>query len=88
MKTLRKYFHYLFYFHLIYKTTNELIYFSLKLRLVKPMVCEAGQRFTLRLGDLTLGTGVISKINNNLSEEERIKLMEGKKAREKAAVKK
>lgn len=52
------------------------------------MVCEAGQRFTLRLGDLTLGTGVITKINNNLSEEERIKLMEGKKARERAAVKK
>lgn len=55
---------------------------------MKPMVCETGQRFTLRLGDLTLGTGVITKINNNLSEEERIKILEGKKAREKAASKK
>lgn len=52
---------------------------------MKPMVCEPGQRFTLRLGDLTLGTGVITKINANLSEDERLKLMEGKKAREKAA---
>lgn len=60
----------------------------LHLKFLKPMVCETGQRFTLRLGDLTLGTGVITKINNNLSEEERIKLLEGKKAREKAAAKK
>lgn len=52
------------------------------------MVCETGQRFTLRLGDQTLGTGVISKINNNLSEEDRTKLLEGKKAREKATAKK
>lgn len=61
------------------------IFYRLNLRLVKPMVCEPGQRFTLRLGDLTLGTGVITKINANLSEDERLKLMEGKKAREKAA---
>ncbi|KPI91630.1 Elongation factor Tu, mitochondrial [Papilio xuthus] len=61
---------------------------TLQLRLLKPMVCEAGQRFTLRLGDLTLGTGVVTKINKNLSEEERIKLLEGKKAREKASAKK
>lgn len=52
------------------------------------MVCEAGQRFTLRLGDLTLGTGVVTKINKNLSEDERLKLLEGKKAREKASAKK
>lgn len=55
---------------------------------MKPMVCEAGQRFTLRMGDMTLGTGVITKINNNLSEEDRMKLTEGKKAREKASSKK
>ncbi|KAG6448391.1 elongation factor Tu, mitochondrial [Manduca sexta] len=61
---------------------------TLHLRLLKPMVCMTGQRFTLRLGDITLGTGVITKINNNLSEEERLKLLEGKKAREKAAAKK
>lgn len=61
---------------------------TLRLRLLKPMVCETGQRFTLRLADLTLGTGVITKINNNLSEEERLKLLEGKKARDRAAAKK
>lgn len=55
---------------------------------MKPMVCEPGQRFTLRLADLTLGTGVITKIGSNLKEEDRIKLTEGKKAREKAAAKK
>ncbi|XP_072943782.1 elongation factor Tu, mitochondrial [Epargyreus clarus] len=61
---------------------------TLHLKLLKPMVCEAGQRFTLRLADLTLGTGVITKINKNLSEDDRLKLLEGKKARQKAAAKK
>ncbi|XP_045491695.1 elongation factor Tu, mitochondrial [Colias croceus] len=61
---------------------------TLQLRLLKPMVCETGQRFTLRLGDITLGTGVVTKINKDLSEDERLKLLEGKKAREKAAAKK
>lgn len=61
---------------------------TLQLKMVKPMVCETGQRFTLRLGDMTLGTGVITKVNANLSEEDRLKLLEGKKAREKAAAKK
>ncbi|GBP27986.1 Elongation factor Tu, mitochondrial [Eumeta japonica] len=61
---------------------------KLHLKMFKPMVCEAGQRFTLRLGDKTLGTGVITKINKNLTEEERVKLLEGKKAREKASAKK
>lgn len=64
------------------------IFSSLHLKLLKPMVCETGQRFTLRLGDMTLGTGVITKINKNLTEEERLKLMEGKKARERASAKK
>lgn len=49
------------------------------------MVVEQGQRFTLRDGILTLGTGVITKINPRLSETERMLLTEGKKGREKAA---
>lgn len=49
------------------------------------MVVEQGQRFTLRDGTLTLGTGVITKINPRLSETERSLLIEGKKGREKAA---
>lgn len=50
---------------------------------MRPMVLEQGQRFTLRDGHLTLGTGVVTKILSPLSEKERLELTEGKKAREK-----
>lgn len=59
------------------------VHTSLTLRLVKPMVLEQGQRFTIRDGKITLGTGVVTKVLPNMSEEERIQLLEGKKAREK-----
>jgi elongation factor Tu len=52
------------------------------LKLIKPMVLEQGQRFTLRDGLLTLGTGVVTKVNTPLSERERLSLVEGRKARE------
>ncbi|XP_050097672.1 elongation factor Tu, mitochondrial [Anopheles aquasalis] len=58
---------------------------KLQLRLMRPMVLEQGQRFTLRDGHITLGTGVVTKLLNPLSEKERLGLTEGKKAREKAA---
>lgn len=48
------------------------------------MVLEKGQRFTLRDGNLTLGTGVVTDLLSPLNEKERIALTEGKKAREKA----
>ncbi len=48
------------------------------------MVAEHGQRFTLRDGSTTLGTGVITKVNARLSEADRMALAEGKKGREKA----
>lgn len=48
------------------------------------MVAEQGQRFTLRDGSVTLGTGVVTKINPRLSEADRLLLTEGKKGREKA----
>lgn len=57
----------------------------LVLRLMRPMVLEQGQRFTLRDGSLTLGTGVVTKVMKTLTEEERLSLTEGKKAREKKA---
>lgn len=44
------------------------------------MVAEKGQRFTLRDGSITLGTGVITKIFKNLTEQEREIVVEGKKA--------
>ncbi|XKL68428.1 hypothetical protein PGB90_003919 [Kerria lacca] len=48
-------------------------------KLYKPMVLELGQRFTFRNPTGTLGTGIISKINENLLEDERIALSDGKK---------
>lgn len=47
------------------------------------MVLEQGQRFTLRDGSITLGTGVVTKLMKSLTDEERIQLTEGKKARDK-----
>lgn len=49
------------------------------------MVIEQGQRFTLRDGNITLGTGVVTKVMESLSDRERLDLQEGKKAREKKA---
>jgi len=51
------------------------------------MVIEKGQRFTLRDGSTTLGTGVFSSIKPNLSEADRMMLSEGKKGIEKRAKK-
>lgn len=56
---------------------------KLLLRLFKPMVMEQGQRFTLRTGGQTLGTGVVTKVLALLKESEKGELLEGKKAREK-----
>ncbi|KAG4077164.1 hypothetical protein HA402_016151 [Bradysia odoriphaga] len=60
---------------------------KLQLKLIKPMVLEEGQRFTLRDGHLTLGTGVVTKVLPALSEEERMQLLEGKNARAKRLAK-
>jgi len=58
---------------------------KLLLKLIKPMVLEQGQRFTVRDGSKTLGTGVVTKILPALSPDERIDLQLGKKGREKKA---
>lgn len=57
----------------------------LLLKLIKPMVFEQGQRFTIRDGKTTLGTGVVTKVLPTLTPDERLELQEGKKAREKKA---
>ncbi|XP_063226185.1 elongation factor Tu, mitochondrial [Bacillus rossius redtenbacheri] len=54
---------------------------KLVLKMLRPMVLEQGQRFTLRDGSLTLGTGVVTKILPALSEKDRLELTAGKKAR-------
>lgn len=55
------------------------------MKLIKPMVFEKGQRFTIRDGKMTLGTGVVTDIKTPLSQDERIEVLGGRKAREKAA---
>lgn len=49
------------------------------LKLIRPMVCEKGQRFTLRDGSKTLATGVITSIMQPLSDTERLEILEGRK---------
>lgn len=51
--------------------------------MLRPMVLEQGQRFTLRDGSTTLGTGVVTKTLKPLTEAERVDLMDSKKTREK-----
>jgi len=60
---------------------------TLHLKLYKPVVVEKGQRFTLRDGNTTLGTGVFTSIKPNLTEAERELLTEGRKGIEKRAKK-
>lgn len=51
--------------------------------MIRPMVLEQGQRFTLRVAGVTTGTGVITEVKKRLLDDERRGLTEGKKAREK-----
>jgi len=57
------------------------------LKLLKPMVMEAGQRFTCRLGDETEGTGVITEILPKLTEAQKERLFWSRRKREKEAAK-
>ncbi|XP_054723068.1 elongation factor Tu, mitochondrial-like [Uloborus diversus] len=52
---------------------------TLTMKFIKPMVIESGQRFTLRDGSTTFGTGVFTKIMPDLNELERDKLLKGRK---------
>ncbi|VVC37400.1 Hypothetical protein CINCED_3A018584 [Cinara cedri] len=60
---------------------------SVELKMIRPMVLEQGQRFTLRIAGVTIGTGVITEIKKRLLEDERRGLLEGKKFREKQSAK-
>ena len=42
----------------------------ISMKMLKPMVMEVGQQFTLRSGNFTVGTGKITNILPNLSKEE------------------
>ncbi|KAJ8676014.1 hypothetical protein QAD02_011800 [Eretmocerus hayati] len=61
---------------------------KMDLKMRKFMVCEKGQRFTLRDGNVTVGTGVITDLLPNLTEEEKVLVEEGKKGLERLLKKK
>ena len=50
----------------------------------KPIVMEVGQRFTIRMKNQTVGTGIVTKIHPNMTPEEEKIIQGGEKARRKA----
>ena len=58
------------------------------LKLYKPMVMEVGQRFTVRAGSTTIGTGKITAVSNMESEEREFTFELSKKNKEKMMAKK
>jgi len=56
---------------------------TFNLRLVKPMVLEEGQHFTIRDSSGTIGTGKVTKINPNMTNEEKEMMMLSKEKRAK-----
>lgn len=61
--------------------------YRLELKLIKPMVIEKGQHFTIRDGKVTLGTGVVTEVLESLNSDQRVELLEGKRTREKKEAK-
>lgn len=49
------------------------------------MVFETGQTFTIREGQMALGTGIVTTVHQNLSETDRSELLGGRRQREKNA---
>merc|ERR1712203_625803 len=56
---------------------------QISIKLVKPMVIEVGQQFTLRSGNSTVGTGKITKTLPNMTAEELEFLSLSKKKKQK-----
>jgi len=56
---------------------------TFNIQLIKPMVLEEGQHFTIRDALGTIGTGKVSSIQPNMTDEEKTLLFMGKKKREK-----
>merc|ERR1719238_19340 len=61
---------------------------TMHLRLLKPMVLEAGQHFTIRDHGGTIGTGKVTDIKENLTEEEKMLMQMNKDKRAKYLAKK
>jgi len=56
---------------------------TLDLKLIKPMVLEEGQTFTIRDSNGTIGTGKVTKIHENMTDEEKEFMMLNKAKRAK-----
>jgi len=57
---------------------------SVELKLLKPMVLEEGQQFTMRDSSGTIGTGKVTGILKNMTDEEKQMMMMSKEKRAKA----
>lgn len=66
-------------------TQGQPLIHRIALKLIKPMVFEIGQTFTIREGQMTLGTGVVTAVHKNLTEDERSDILGGRRRREKNA---
>lgn len=60
---------------------------AMTLKFIKPMAIEKGARFTIRDGEVTLGTGVVTEAFKPMDPKERELFLKGKtkKEREKMA---
>lgn len=56
---------------------------QITMKLLKPMVLEEGQQFTIRLGKVTMGTGKVTKCLPNMTTAEKEYLLMPKKKKEK-----
>jgi len=56
---------------------------SMQIRFVKPMAIEKGSRFTIRDGEVTLGTGVVTEAFKAMDPKTREKFLRGKTKKEK-----
>lgn len=56
---------------------------KITMKLLKPMIIEKGQQFTVRCGNATVGTGKVTELQPNMTPEEREFLTLSKKKQEK-----
>merc|ERR1719369_1449571 len=61
---------------------------TMSMKLLKPMVVEDGQHFTIRDSRGTIGTGIVTEIHPNMTEEDKLLLLMNKDKREKYLEKK
>lgn len=57
---------------------------AMQLKFIKPMIIEKGARFTIRDGEVTLGTGVVTEAYKPMDPKEREAFLKGKTKKEKA----